>query len=151
VVGVELTGDPIILGNGAELHFLGTNARTAQGYHGNFYFDEFFWTFKFKELNKVASGMAMQKQYRRPIFQRLPAWRTKPIRSGPGSGSTRASRQHSESKSTSLTTHCNRGGSVRIGFGGRSSPFLTLRIVAATCSTSTSYARNTMPRPSRTC
>lgn len=68
VVGVELTGDPIILGNGAELHFLGTNARTAQGYHGNFYFDEFFWTFKFKELNKVASGMAMQKQYRRTYF-----------------------------------------------------------------------------------
>lgn len=68
VVGVDLTGDPIILPNGAELHFLGTNARTAQGYHGNFYFDEFFWTFKFNELNKVASGMAMQKQYRRTYF-----------------------------------------------------------------------------------
>lgn len=68
VVDVELTGDPIILPNGAELHFLGTNARTAQGYHGNFYFDEFFWTFKFNELNKVASGMAMQKQYRRTYF-----------------------------------------------------------------------------------
>lgn len=67
-IGVELSGDPIILANGAELHFLGTNARTAQGYHGNFYFDEFFWTFKFKELNKVASGMAMQKQYRRTYF-----------------------------------------------------------------------------------
>lgn len=65
VCGVEVTGDPIILANGAELHFLGTNARTAQGYHGNFYFDEFFWTFRFEELNKVASGMAMQKQYRR--------------------------------------------------------------------------------------
>ncbi|TLX52865.1 terminase, partial [Stutzerimonas nosocomialis] len=68
VCQVELTGDPIILANGAELHFLGTNARTAQGYHGNFYFDEFFWTFKFNELNKVASGMAMQKQYRRTYF-----------------------------------------------------------------------------------
>ncbi len=68
VCQVELTGDPIILSNGAELHFLGTNARTAQGYHGNFYFDEFFWTFKFNELNKVASGMAMQKQYRRTYF-----------------------------------------------------------------------------------
>ncbi|HHK4163638.1 TPA: terminase ATPase subunit family protein [Pseudomonas aeruginosa] len=68
VVGVELAGDPIILPNGAELHFLGTNARTAQGYHGNFYFDEFFWTYKFNELNKVASGMAMQKRYRRTYF-----------------------------------------------------------------------------------
>lgn len=68
VCDVELSGDPIILGNGAELHFLGTNARTAQGYHGNFYFDEFFWTYKFNELNKVASGMAMQKRYRRTYF-----------------------------------------------------------------------------------
>lgn len=68
VIGVDLAGDPIILPNGAELHFLGTNARTAQGYHGNFYFDEFFWTFKFQELNKVASGMAMQKRYRRTYF-----------------------------------------------------------------------------------
>lgn len=68
VVGVDLSGDPIILPNGAELHFLGTNARTAQGYHGNFYFDEFFWTYKFQELNKVASGMAMQKRYRRTYF-----------------------------------------------------------------------------------
>jgi uncharacterized protein YjcR len=68
VIGVDLAGDPIILPNGAELHFLGTNARTAQGYHGNFYFDEFFWTYKFQELNKVASGMAMQKRYRRTYF-----------------------------------------------------------------------------------
>ncbi len=68
VAGVDVSGDPIILGNGAELHFLGTNARTAQGYHGNFYFDEFFWTYKFQELNKVASGMAMQKKYRRTYF-----------------------------------------------------------------------------------
>jgi len=66
--GLELTGDPIVLPNGAHIYFLGTNARTAQGYHGNFYFDEFFWTFRFEELNKVASGMAMQKQYRKTYF-----------------------------------------------------------------------------------
>jgi putative SOS response-associated peptidase YedK len=52
----------------AELFFLGTNARTAQGYHGNFYFDEFFSTYGFNELNKVASGMAMQKKYRKTYF-----------------------------------------------------------------------------------
>lgn len=68
ICGVELSGDPIILSNGAELHFLGTNARTAQGYHGNFYFDEFFWTHKFEELNKVASGMAMHKKWRKTYF-----------------------------------------------------------------------------------
>lgn len=66
--GVELSGDPIVLPNGAHLYFLGTNARTAQGYHGNFYFDEFFWTQKFQELNKVASGMALHKQWRKTYF-----------------------------------------------------------------------------------
>lgn len=66
--GVDLSGDPIVLPNGAHLYFLGTNARTAQGYHGNFYFDEFFWTHKFQELNKVASGMALHKQWRKTYF-----------------------------------------------------------------------------------
>ena len=65
---VELKGDPIVLSNGAYLYFLGTNARTAQGYHGNFYFDEFFWTYKFEELNKVASGMALHKRWRKTYF-----------------------------------------------------------------------------------
>ncbi|MFJ3046971.1 terminase large subunit domain-containing protein [Herbaspirillum chlorophenolicum] len=66
--GVELSGDPIVLPNGAHLYFLGTNARTAQGYHGNFYFDEFFWTQNFTELNKVASGMALHKKWRKTYF-----------------------------------------------------------------------------------
>ncbi len=46
-LGRQLTGDPIVLANGAELHFLGTNYRTAQGRSGNFYFDEFFWVHGF--------------------------------------------------------------------------------------------------------
>lgn len=66
--GVELAGDPIVLSNGAHIYFLGTNARTAQGYHGNFYFDEFFWTHQFETLNKVASGMAMHKMWRKTYF-----------------------------------------------------------------------------------
>lgn len=65
---LELSGDPIVLSNGATLYFLGTNALTAQGYHGNFYFDECFWTRKFAELNKVASGMAMHKHWRKTYF-----------------------------------------------------------------------------------
>jgi uncharacterized protein YjcR len=65
---VDLTGDPIILPNEAILYFLGTNARTAQSYHGNFYFDEYFWVPKFTALNKVASGMAMHKQWRKTYF-----------------------------------------------------------------------------------
>ena len=75
-VGVKLQGDPIVLTSdlipegepAAELIFLGTNARTVQGYHGNFYFDEFFWTYGFEELNKVASAMAMHKRWRRTYF-----------------------------------------------------------------------------------
>lgn len=65
---VDLTGDPIVLPNEAILYFLGTNARTAQSYHGNFYFDEYFWVPRFKELNKVASGMAMHKHWRKTYF-----------------------------------------------------------------------------------
>lgn len=65
---VELTGDLIILPNNATLYFLGTNARTAQSYHGNLYFDEYFWVHKFQELRKVASGMAMHKQWRQTYF-----------------------------------------------------------------------------------
>jgi len=69
VLDRELSGgDSIVLAGGAELFFLGTNARTAQGYHGNFYFDEFFWTYGFDALNKVASGMAMHKKWRKTYF-----------------------------------------------------------------------------------
>ncbi len=68
VCGVELKGDPIVLSNGAELHFLGNNYRTAQGYHGDFYFDEFFWAQGFEELNKVASAMALHKKWKKTYF-----------------------------------------------------------------------------------
>ncbi|MHA7937603.1 terminase ATPase subunit family protein [Enterobacter roggenkampii] len=67
-VGVELKGDPMTLSNGATLYFLGTNARTAQSYHGNLYLDEYFWIPKFQELRKVASGMALHKKWRQTYF-----------------------------------------------------------------------------------
>lgn len=68
VTGVELKGDPIELSNGATLYFLGTNARTAQSYHGHLYLDEYFWIHKFQEFRKVASGMAMHKKWRQTYF-----------------------------------------------------------------------------------
>lgn len=73
VTGVELKGDPIMLdmGEGVEpigLYFLSTNAQTAQGEHGDFYFDEFFWVHGFAELKKVASAMATHKIYKRTYF-----------------------------------------------------------------------------------
>ncbi len=81
VCGVSLKGDPIVVQRGAdpedqedepldpfELHFLGTNYRTAQGYHGDVIIDECFWIYGFEELFKVASAMATQKQYSITLF-----------------------------------------------------------------------------------
>lgn len=65
---IELTGDPIILPNGAEMHFLGTNSKTAQGFNGNLYFDEYMWVSRFLELYRVTSGMALQDGLRITAF-----------------------------------------------------------------------------------
>lgn len=62
---VELKGaEQITLPNGAVLQFLGTNSATAQGYGGDLFVDEYFWIRKFKEFQRVTSGMAAHKQYR---------------------------------------------------------------------------------------
>lgn len=85
VTGVQLRGDPIVIQregessgdaegqpgeslDPVELYFLGTNYRTAQGYHGDVIIDECFWIYGFEELFKVASAMATQKQYTRTLF-----------------------------------------------------------------------------------
>lgn len=65
---VALSGDPIVLDGGATLYFLGTSSRTAQSYHGNLYFDEYFWVYDFLNLRKVASGMAMHKKWKQVYF-----------------------------------------------------------------------------------
>lgn len=71
-IEVDLQGDPISItlpcGNTVQLIFLGTNAKTAQSYHGDLYFDEFFWVHGFATLKKVASAMAAQKQYKKTYF-----------------------------------------------------------------------------------
>lgn len=68
VTGVELTGDPIVLWNGATLYFLSTNSATAQGYHGHVYMDEYMWINGFAKLQKVASGMALHKKWKQTYF-----------------------------------------------------------------------------------
>jgi len=65
---IEFKGDPLILPNDATLYFLGTNSRTAQSYHGNLYFDEYFWVHSFQTLRKVASGMSSHKKWRQTYF-----------------------------------------------------------------------------------
>ncbi|MBY8171072.1 terminase ATPase subunit family protein [Vibrio fluvialis] len=67
-LGLKLSGNPMTLSNGAELHFLSTNGKTAQSYHGHVYVDEYFWIGKFDELNKVASAMATHKKWRKTYF-----------------------------------------------------------------------------------
>lgn len=83
VCGVTLKGDPIVIQRGpaicedgeagpalepVELYFLGTNYRTAQGYHGDVIIDESFWIYGFEELFKVASAMSTHKIYTRTLF-----------------------------------------------------------------------------------
>jgi len=50
------------------LRFVSTNGRTAQGYHGHLYVDEVFWIPDFAKLNKLASGMAAHKKWRKTYF-----------------------------------------------------------------------------------
>lgn len=66
--GIELTGNPIILSNKAELHFLSTNANSAQSRSGNVYIDEYFWIRDFKKLSDVASACATQTRFRKTYF-----------------------------------------------------------------------------------
>jgi hypothetical protein len=78
VTGVQLKGEHLLIDRGDDddgqplerptLFFLGANYRTAQGEHGNFYYDECFWAQDFDNLDDVASGMASQKRYRETYF-----------------------------------------------------------------------------------
>ncbi len=52
----------------ATLYFLSTNSSTAQGYNGHLYVDEVFWIHGYAKLQKLASGMASQKKWRRTYF-----------------------------------------------------------------------------------
>jgi len=77
VTGIKLEGDPITLdldgvegpmGEPVKLYFLGTNYRTAQGYHGDVYVDEAFWIYGFEQIDDVAAAMASHKRYRITYF-----------------------------------------------------------------------------------
>ncbi|WP_427936465.1 terminase large subunit domain-containing protein [Aeromonas sp.] len=67
-LGVTLTGNPIVLSNGAELHFCSTNSNSAQSRSGNVYIDEYFWIPNFEKLSDVASAMATQSHWRKTYF-----------------------------------------------------------------------------------
>jgi uncharacterized protein YjcR len=62
---IELTKDGK---SWATLYFLSTNSSTAQGYHGHLYVDEVFWIHGYAKLQKLASGMAAHRKWRRTYF-----------------------------------------------------------------------------------
>jgi uncharacterized protein YjcR len=78
LTGVQLKGEHLLIDRGDDeegkplerptIFFLGANYRTAQGEHGNFYYDECFWAQDFDRTEEVASGMASQKRYRETYF-----------------------------------------------------------------------------------
>ena len=67
ILGRNIGGEPIVLSlednTQVSLYYMGTNALTAQGRHGDVIMDEFFWIRKFKEFRAVASGMASQSHF----------------------------------------------------------------------------------------
>lgn len=68
-IDMDLKGEVIHLPyNDARMYFLGTNAKTAQSYHGNLCLDEYFWINQFLKLRKVASGMSSQKRWWQTYF-----------------------------------------------------------------------------------
>ncbi|EWH01090.1 hypothetical protein Q427_15915 [Halomonas sp. BC04] len=122
VCDVDLKGDPIILDNGAELHFLGTNSKTAQGYHGDVYLDEYFWIHRFQEFRKVTSGMAMHKKWRQTYFSTPSSLGHEATRSGAVSCSMRGAPRPSARSSTSAMPRYRPVHFARTASGGRSSP-----------------------------
>lgn len=65
---IELKGNPIVLSNGAELHFLATSASSAQSRSGNVYVDEYFWIKDFKKVSAVVTACATQTRFHKTYF-----------------------------------------------------------------------------------
>lgn len=67
ILGRQIGGEPIVItledNTQVSLYYMGTNALTAQGRHGDVIMDEFFWIRKFEEFRSVASGMASQSHF----------------------------------------------------------------------------------------
>lgn len=68
-LGITLTdSSPIILSNGAELHFLSLDSHTFAGKAGHVYVDEYFWSEDCGKILSLASSMAMHKRWRKTYF-----------------------------------------------------------------------------------
>ncbi len=65
---IELTGNPIVLSNGAILRPVSTNGKTAQSYTGHVYMDEYSWIGNFKAFHGTAMAMASHHHWTRTLF-----------------------------------------------------------------------------------
>jgi hypothetical protein len=66
---VEIAGNPCVLSNKAEIHFLSPQAFSAQSRSGNYYLDEVFWLRgDFKTIFEVSSKMATQSRFKRTLI-----------------------------------------------------------------------------------
>lgn len=72
VLGRQLTGDPIVLWNGAELHFRSAGSRTFAALSGNVYADEFFWFERFGQVNAIIKAISAHKGLRQTYFSSRP-------------------------------------------------------------------------------
>jgi uncharacterized protein YjcR len=74
VLDIDLQGDPMRLilpdhpAGEVFLFFLGTQVSSVQGYSGDLYLDECGWVRNFKDIQEVASAMALQAVYRETYF-----------------------------------------------------------------------------------
>lgn len=149
-VDVELKGgDKIILSNGAELHFLGTSAATAQSYTGNFYFDEFFWVSRFAELRKVAGAMATLSGRQpsadcgAPTSPRHPPKRTRHTPTGTATAGTRKRPRINASVFLWTGKRCITGLSALTGRGGKLSRWKMWLITAGNTPILTKFVMKT--------
>lgn len=70
-LGVTLTGCPIVLSNGAEIHFLSLDDLTFAGKSGHVYVDEYFWIPDFGKALHLAGALAMHKRWRKTYCSTL--------------------------------------------------------------------------------
>jgi hypothetical protein len=160
VCGVMLKGDPIVIQRGegedgapldpVELYFLGTNYRTAQGYHGDVVIDECFWIYGFEELFKVAAAMATHKIYTRTLFSTPStlAHEAYPMWSGDRFNRRRARRQGADRHGHEALREGALGPTAS---GARSSPCSTRWRRASTSSMSRNCNANMRSTSSTTC
>lgn len=64
---IELSGNPTVLSNRAEFHYLSPNSN-AQSRSGNVYFDECFWTGNFQKMRDLAQPMATLQGLKKTYF-----------------------------------------------------------------------------------